>query len=108
MTRTDERLADLPMTPVECRRCHGTVRVRKAGWEQTSIQWDEAGMRACHERPPADRDDPRETRLVTCGALRESIARAVRSGALPMAGDSPLPGGRGPAGATSEERAVAQ
>ena len=107
MTRADNRLADLPMTPVECRRCHGTVGVRKAGWEQTSIQWDAAAMRACLERPPADREDLREARLVTCAALRESIAQAVRSGALPMADDSPLNGG-GSAGAAAEERAVAQ
>jgi YD repeat-containing protein len=111
--RSDERLADLPMTPVECQRCHATVRVRKSSWQQTSVQWDAAGARSCAERrSPADGGAVREADFFTCAGLRESIAQAVLSGAVPMpedsvAGDLPddLPGG-GPAGAAAEERAV--
>jgi hypothetical protein len=105
MTR-DERLADLPMTPVECRRCHAVVRVRKSSREQTSIQWDTDGVRACRERSVPGRGGLREADFVTCAGLRESIAQAVRSGQVPLADGSGPDGGA--SGAAAEERAVAQ
>ncbi|WP_329240373.1 ferredoxin [Actinoallomurus sp. NBC_01490] len=86
MIRSDDRLADLPMTPVECLRCHATVQVRKSSWQQTSIQWDEAGARACLERRPAlARGDLCAADFLTCAGLRESIDRAVVSGRMPVA-----------------------
>ena len=89
MIRPDERLADLPMTPVECLRCHATVRVRKSSWQQTSIQWDEAGVRACWERPPSTGRGGglRASDFPTCAGLRESITQAAVSGRVPVAGD---------------------
>ena len=108
MIRADERLADLPMTPVECQRCHATVRVRKSSWQQTSVQWDETGARTCPERRPSLSDGGiREADFFTCAGLRESIAQAALSGAIPMPEDSVPPSG-GPARAAAEERAVRQ
>jgi hypothetical protein len=105
--RSDERLADLPMTPVECQRCHATVRVRKSSWQQTSVQWDEAGARTCPERRSSLSDGGiREADFFTCAGLRESIAQAALSGAIPMPEGSVSCGG--PAGAAAEERAVRQ
>ena len=88
MIRSDNRLADLPMTPVECLRCHAMVRVRKSSWQQTSIQWDEAGFRTCLERRPSlGRGELRAADFPTCAGLRESIAEATVSGKVPVAGD---------------------
>jgi hypothetical protein len=87
MIRFDDRLTDLPMSPVECRRCHATVQVRKASRQQTSIQWDEAGVRACLERRSSPGRGLRAADFPTCAGLRESIAQAALSGALPLAED---------------------
>jgi hypothetical protein len=84
--RPDDRLADLPMTPVECLSCHATVQVRKSSWQQTSIQWDEAGVGTCLERRSSpSRGHLREADFPTCAGLRESIAQAVLSGKVPVA-----------------------
>jgi hypothetical protein len=107
MTYTDERLDDLPMMPVECARCQAVVRVRKSSWEQTSIQWDDAGVRACVERGRVNLGGVKADDFITCAGLREAIEAGAKSGSIPLADDSPLNGG-GPAGATAEERAVAQ
>jgi hypothetical protein len=107
MIRSDNRLADLPMTPVECHRCHATVQVRKSSWQQTSVQWDEAGARTCPERRSSlSAGGIRDADFFTCAGLRESIAQAALSGEVPMAEGSAPSGG--PAGATAEERAVSQ
>ena len=117
MNHADDRLADLPMTPVECQRCHATVQVRKSSWQQTSVQWDEAGARTCPERRPSlSAGGIREADFFTCAGLRESIAQAALSGTIPLvedmdeetAGGSAPREGRGPAGATAEETAVSQ
>jgi hypothetical protein len=109
----DNRLADLPMTPVECQRCHATVQVRKSSWQQTSVQWDEAGARTCPERRPSlSAGGIREADFFTCAGLRESIAQAALSGTIPLVEDmaegSAPREGRGPAGAAAEETAVPQ
>jgi hypothetical protein len=117
----DDRLADLPMTPVECQRCHATVQVRKSSWQQTSVQWDEAGARTCPERRSSlSAGGIREADFFTCAGLRESIAQAALSGTISLventvedmseetAGGSAPREGRGPAGATAEETAVSQ
>lgn len=107
MSHRDERFADLPMTPVECQRCHATVQVRKSSWQQTSVQWDEDGARTCSERRTSlSAGGIRDADFFTCAGLRESIAQAALSGRLPMAEGS-VPGG-GPAGVAAEERAVRQ
>jgi hypothetical protein len=109
MIRPDNRLDDLPMTPVECQRCHATVQVRKSSWQQTSVQWDEAGALTCLERRSSlSGGGIRDTDFFTCAGLRESIAQAALSGEIPMVEGSAPRGGRGPAGTPAEERAVTQ
>jgi YD repeat-containing protein len=110
VTRSDDRLDDLPMTPVECQRCHATVQVRKSSWQQTSVQWDGAGARTCVERrSPLGGGGIREADFFTCAGLRESIAQAALSGAIPLPeGSAPPDDGGGTAGAAAEERAVTQ
>jgi hypothetical protein len=109
VTRSDDRLDDLPMTPVQCQRCHAIVQVRKSSWQQTSVQWDGAGARNCPERrSPLGGGGIREADFFTCAGLRESIAQAALSGTIPLPEGSEPSDGRGPAGATAEETAVAQ
>ena len=79
--RPDNRLDDLPMTPVECQTCRAVVGVRKASWQQTSIQWDERASRICPERPHAH-SPLGVTDFPSCAALRESISQAALSGDL--------------------------
>lgn len=88
--RTDNRLADAPMTPVDCRRCRATVLVRKSSLAQTSVQWSAAAHDACPERRDADMLASHGTRgvFLACSALRESIVEAVRDGALAVLDDS--------------------
>ena len=81
MNRRDNRLDDLPMTPVECQTCRAVVRVRKASWQQTSIQWDQQSTRICSARH-AVRGSLAEADFTTCPGLRESISQAALSGDL--------------------------
>lgn len=83
-TRPDNRLDDLPMTPVECQTCRAVVNVRKASWQQTSIQWDELSSRICPERPHIE-SPVGVTDFPSCAALRESISQAALSGDLEVA-----------------------
>ncbi|TDC56261.1 ferredoxin [Actinomadura sp. KC345] len=69
----DERLLDGPLLPVRCRRCAAEVLVRKASWEQTSIQWNAEARAAC-----AGIQDPHDT----CPALRSAIQEAALTGAI--------------------------
>lgn len=82
--RPDNRLDDLPMTPVECQACRAVVGVRKASWQQTSIQWDERAARICPERPRVE-SPVAVTDFPSCAALRESISQAALSGDLIVA-----------------------
>ena len=75
--RPDNRLADVPMTPVDCGACGARVQVRKSSWEQTSVQWDGASRDRCDHR-----DD-----LALCPQLRASIEAAVHCGRLPVLED---------------------
>ncbi|WUI01186.1 ferredoxin [Spirillospora sp. NBC_00431] len=77
--RRDERLLDAPPLPVRCRRCAAEVLVRKASWEQTSIQWNAAARASCTGLP----GDP----LGTCPALRSAIREAAVTGAINVAVD---------------------
>ncbi|MFI0479131.1 ferredoxin [Actinomadura sp. 9N215] len=73
--RQDERLVDGPLLPVRCRRCAAEVLVRKASWEQTSIQWNAGARAACAGLPD---DDP----FGICPALRSAIQEAALTGAI--------------------------
>lgn len=88
--RTDNRLHDVPMQPVQCQRCEALVGVRKSSWQQTSIQWDSAATTACRELDTSSEGTPDSVRGhqgETCGALRDSIAQATQNGALHVPDD---------------------
>ncbi|WP_034239706.1 hypothetical protein [Saccharomonospora iraqiensis] len=89
MIREDNRLADVPMTPVRCRECGTTVHARKASWEQTSIQWNATARAECAERRACagtgNGTEP-TARFATCHALRDSIDRAAATGAIEVGG----------------------
>ncbi|MET9264899.1 ferredoxin [Amycolatopsis sp. NPDC004079] len=80
--RADNRLLDEPMRPVQCGTCEAWLKARKSSWHQTSIQWDTNASARCVERSACAEDLFRG-----CGALRESIDRAVADGGIPVAGE---------------------
>ncbi|WP_096287375.1 ferredoxin [Mycobacterium ahvazicum] len=84
--REDNRLADMPMLPVACRRCQARVHVRKSSWNQTSVQWTAPALARCEERVAATQLAPYGgcNLFLSCSALTESIIDAVRAGALPV------------------------
>lgn len=90
IVRTDNRLADVPMVPVDCRRCGAGVRVRKSSWNQTSVQWTGPALDRCEERCTAAQlaADGDHRLFLSCSALRDSIVDAVRAGALLVVDDS--------------------
>jgi hypothetical protein len=83
----DNRLADAPMAPVTCRRCGACVLARKGSWNQTSVQWNADATACCVERRDADDLAAHSGRglFLACSALRDSIADAVRAGAMAIA-----------------------
>ena len=85
MVRPDNRLADAPMHPVACSSCAARVLVRKASWQQTSVQWSDGAMASCHAWSPgsAVKGFP-----PVCDPLRDSIAQAVLDGTLPVVDES--------------------
>jgi len=84
--RTDNRLADVPMTSVVCRNCGARVLARKSSWNQTSVQWNAEATARCAERAEAQAMSAPGGRgvFLLCAALGESIAVAVRCGDLPI------------------------
>ncbi|OBI40882.1 ferredoxin [Mycobacterium sp. E796] len=82
--RTDNRLDEVPMTPVACDTCGAAVLVRKSSWDQTSVQWNAAATARCSERAQAQQISMLEDRgvFLACSALSESIRHAVRRGEL--------------------------
>lgn len=78
MIRTDNRLADSPMVPVDCRRCGAEVLARKSSWQQTSVQWNTQAETRCPERRNCT------GLFLVCSELRGSILDAARSGRLPV------------------------
>ena len=81
----DNRLDDAPMVPVACLRCGAAVLARKSSLDQTSVQWSAAASAQCLERREAEQISVHGRGLfLACSALRDSIAAAVRKGALPI------------------------
>ena len=87
--RPDNRLADVPMTPIRCGRCASRVLVRKSSWDQTSVQWDAAAVQGCEERSHAEGLAPRASHepFLACTALGASIADAAHHGNLTVVDD---------------------
>lgn len=93
--RPDNRLADGPMTPVQCHTCAAQVEARKSSWDQTSIQWHDDALTQCAERRSADLGDrpgagPNAGTFGGCQALRDSIREAAVRGELPVQDEDPL------------------
>jgi hypothetical protein len=88
--RSDNRLDDAPMVPVSCGRCGAGVQVRKSSWNQTSVQWTGPALNRCEERCSAAQLARLNSRglFLSCSALTESIAEAVRSGHVRVIDDS--------------------
>ena len=82
--RADNRLADSPMVPVQCRRCQACVLARKSSWNQTSVQWNADATARCLERRDAADLAAHSVRglFLACSALRDSIVDAVRTGEM--------------------------
>ena len=91
--RGDNRLADSPMVPVQCRRCDACVLARKSSWNQTSVQWNADATARCLERRDADHLAAHSVRglFLACSALRDAILDAVRRGEMPVV-DETMPG----------------
>jgi hypothetical protein len=77
--RPDNRLADAPMQPVDCTACGARVLVRKASWEQTSVQWSAVARQRCARSNGAVAQE-----LTLCPQLRSAIETAVSQGTLPV------------------------
>lgn len=88
--RPDVRLDSAPMQPVTCSTCQARVDVRKASWEQTSIQWNADALEACHERAASEmtRDG---LSFRACPKLVEAIHHAADSGELEILSTEPAP-----------------
>lgn len=82
--RADNRLGDAPMVPVACQRCAATVLARKSSWQQTTVQWSKEAMASCSSW---DAGSSVRGEFPVCHPLRDSIARAVVDGDLPVLGD---------------------
>jgi len=82
----DARLQHAPMHPLKCRDCDATVQVRKASWEQTTVQWDQQSVKACSERRGFASDG---ATFPGCRQLSESIRAAADSGRLAVVTDLP-------------------
>jgi hypothetical protein len=89
--RPDNRLADVPMTPLACRACGARVEVRKSSWDQTSIQWHGDAVEACVERRAiAAGPGPDGGAFRGCAALRDTVREAAVSGDLRIVDEDPL------------------
>lgn len=89
--RPDNRLADVPMTPLACHTCGARVEVRKSSWDQTSIQWHDDSVDACVERRATNPGSgPNAGSFRGCSALRDTVREAAVSGALRIVDEDPL------------------
>ena len=82
----DNRLDEMPMRPVACRKCGARVLARKSTWNQTSVQWNADATARCAERAEADKMSAHAGRdvFLACSALSDSIMDAVRLGDLSL------------------------
>ena len=90
--RSDVRLEDGPMQPVDCSACGATVTARKSSWDQTSIQWNAAALAACLERraPRTSSDRPNRQAFLGCSALAAEVRAACSDGRLEVRSHEPL------------------
>lgn len=90
--RPDVRLADGPMTPVECSACGARVQARKSSWDQTTVQWNADALALCRERhvPLLPSARPNSSAFPGCGRLTASLRAAAVRGTLPVQDVEPL------------------
>lgn len=88
--RPDNRLADVPMTPLACQACGARVEVRKSSWDQTSIQWRGDAAACVERRATSSGPGPNGGTFPGCATLRDTVRRAAVSGALPVVDEDPL------------------
>ncbi|NCL74147.1 hypothetical protein [Rhodococcus sp. YH1] len=70
------------MQSLDCHACGNTVFVAKYSPVHTSIQWTGPARDTCREFAAAACAGETTTYLPRCGALHESVDRAVRDGRL--------------------------
>ncbi|TDV52384.1 hypothetical protein [Actinophytocola oryzae] len=70
------------LVPVSCAVCATEVLVRKASRAQTSVQYQSSPATSCPEFAARVADGELSARIDTCPRLRESIERAVVTGAV--------------------------
>jgi hypothetical protein len=81
-TAEDRRLyVEIGFAPVSCAACGVEAFVKKNSQKHTSVQWTAAGVAGCPEIAAARTADPHGL-VLGCPKLAESIAQAVRDGAL--------------------------
>ena len=89
--RPDNRLTEVPMTPLDCLACGATVEVRKSSWDQTTIQWRGEAVDACVERrATSSGPGPNGGTFPGCAALRDTVRQAAVSGTLRIVDEAPL------------------
>ncbi|AHH98488.1 hypothetical protein GCM10010174_70810 [Kutzneria viridogrisea] len=82
-TRADiQRQLTEGLVPHNCRSCATTVLVKKNSLAHTSVQWTGEPAASCPEFAAAGQSS---ALVPMCGRLRESIARAVLDGTIPVA-----------------------
>jgi hypothetical protein len=90
--RPDARLDDAPLEPLTCSACRARVGVRKASWEQTSIQWQGDALAACLEHRATSRGaGPNGEVFRGCAALSRTITEAAVRGDVRVRDDSEPP-----------------
>jgi hypothetical protein len=81
-TADDRRLyVEIGFTPVTCTTCGVESFVKKNSHKHTSVQWTSDGVAACPEISSLRAADPAAL-VLGCPRMTESIADAVRSGAV--------------------------
>jgi hypothetical protein len=81
-TAEDRRLyVEIGFVPVTCAACGIDAMVKKNSQKHTSVQWTATGVAGCPEIRAARDADPRAL-VLGCPKLADSIAEAVRAGAV--------------------------
>lgn len=90
--RPDVRLDDAPLEPLTCSTCQARVEVRKASWEQTSIQWQADALAVCLEhRATSKGAGPNGAVFPGCATLSRTIMEAAVRGDVRVRDDSNPP-----------------
>ena len=80
--RDRERYLTSGLVSVDCRFCHVTVRVKKLGPGQTSVQWNTEASQRCAYFTEIRQSGGESARTRSCPKLADSIKHAVAEGCL--------------------------